>query len=218
MRISVHKKVCEINHAFRGSIGRPKFHADVLGEAAKIVGPDFARQIEKLSLQVYNEASIYAAERGMIIADTKFEFGVDESTTPPSLVLVDEVLTPDSSRFWSANKFEVGKGQESFDKQYLRGRCASLNNWTDPDPRNRLACPNFPKGQRRCRNAGRHNRKHFKAVQGRISDLGWQSLGARMKMQSTVFAARWIDTRVDLPILGHQHLTTWSQGCIKSDH
>jgi phosphoribosylamine--glycine ligase len=73
-----------------------------------------------LSLQIYKVGRDYAAERGIIIADTKFEFGLDESTTPPSVVLIDEVLTPDSSRFWDSVKYTVGKAQESLDKQYLR--------------------------------------------------------------------------------------------------
>ncbi|KAL9126115.1 MAG: hypothetical protein Q9217_004789 [Psora testacea] len=89
-------------------------------EAVKVVGKDFARQVKDLSLQLYNKASAYTSERGIILADTKFEFGLDESTTPPSVVLIDEVLTPDSSRFWSAEKHEVGRSQDSFDKQYLR--------------------------------------------------------------------------------------------------
>lgn len=89
--------------------------------AAKIVGPEWAGQIEKLSLAIYTTASAFAAERGIIIADTKFEFGIDESSTPPSLILIDEVLTPDSSRFWNGKTYEPGRGQESFDKQYLRG-------------------------------------------------------------------------------------------------
>ncbi|KAG8526211.1 uncharacterized protein KY384_000204 [Bacidia gigantensis] len=89
-------------------------------EVARIVGEDLARQIERLSLLIYEKASAYAAKRGVIIADTKFEFGVDESTDPPSLTLIDEVLTPDSSRFWSATKYEIGRSQVSVDKQYLR--------------------------------------------------------------------------------------------------
>ena len=56
-----------------------------------------------------------------MIADTKFEFGLDESATPPAVVLIDEVLTPDSSRFWNAASHKIGRGQESYDKQYLRG-------------------------------------------------------------------------------------------------
>lgn len=87
-----------------------------------MVGKDYAEQIERLSLQCYEKANAYAASRGIILADTKFEFALDESTSPPSVVLVDEVLTPDSSRFWPADKYQIGRGQESYDKQYLRGK------------------------------------------------------------------------------------------------
>ena len=82
---------------------------------------DLGRRLSsKLSLELYSAARDYVAERGIIIADTKFELGLDESTSPPTIVLVDEVLTPDRSRFWSADKYEVGRGQDSLDKQYLR--------------------------------------------------------------------------------------------------
>lgn len=87
-------------------------------EAAEIVGVKYAQKIEDLALQLYTTARDYAAERGIIIADTKFEFGLDEETD--EIVLVDEVLTPDSSRFWPADKYVLGKEQESYDKQYLR--------------------------------------------------------------------------------------------------
>ncbi|KAI5276762.1 phosphoribosylaminoimidazole-succinocarboxamidesynthase [Aureobasidium subglaciale] len=87
-------------------------------EATKIVGEKYAKKIEELSLKVYQIARDYAAERGIIIADTKFEFGLDVDTD--EVILVDEVLTPDSSRFWPADKYELGKSQDSFDKQYLR--------------------------------------------------------------------------------------------------
>ncbi|THZ36955.1 phosphoribosylaminoimidazole-succinocarboxamidesynthase [Aureobasidium pullulans] len=87
-------------------------------EATKIVGEKYAKKIEGLSLKVYQIARDYAAERGIIIADTKFEFGLDVDTD--EVILVDEVLTPDSSRFWPADKYELGKSQDSFDKQYLR--------------------------------------------------------------------------------------------------
>lgn len=87
-------------------------------EAAKIVGDKYAAKIEDLALKLYTAARNYAAERGIIIADTKFEFGLDEETD--EVILVDEVLTPDSSRFWPADKYEIGRDQESFDKQYLR--------------------------------------------------------------------------------------------------
>ncbi|KEQ72497.1 putative phosphoribosylaminoimidazole-succinocarboxamide synthase [Aureobasidium namibiae CBS 147.97] len=87
-------------------------------QATKIVGEKYAKKIEELSLKVYQIARDYAAERGIIIADTKFEFGLDVETD--EVILVDEVLTPDSSRFWPADKYELGKSQDSFDKQYLR--------------------------------------------------------------------------------------------------
>ena len=87
-------------------------------QAAKIVGTEYAQRIEDLALQLYKTARDYALERGVIIADTKFEFGRDEETG--EVVLVDEVLTPDSSRFWPKKGYEVGKSQESFDKQFLR--------------------------------------------------------------------------------------------------
>ena len=86
--------------------------------AAEIVGPKYAQRIEDLALQLYETARDYALERGIIIADTKFEFGLDEEAD--EVVLVDEVLTPDSSRFWPKQGYEVGKSQESFDKQFLR--------------------------------------------------------------------------------------------------
>jgi phosphoribosylaminoimidazole-succinocarboxamide synthase len=87
-------------------------------EAAVIVGAKYAQRIEELAIQLYTTARDYAAERGIIIADTKFEFGLDEETD--EVVLIDEVLTPDSSRFWPADKYEVGRDQDSYDKQYLR--------------------------------------------------------------------------------------------------
>jgi phosphoribosylaminoimidazole-succinocarboxamide synthase len=87
-------------------------------KAAQIVGEKYAAKIEQLALNLYTAARDYAMERGIIIADTKFEFGLDEETD--EVVLVDEVLTPDSSRFWPKEKYEIGRDQESFDKQYLR--------------------------------------------------------------------------------------------------
>ncbi|KAA8576066.1 hypothetical protein EYC84_006228 [Monilinia fructicola] len=87
-------------------------------KAAEIVGEKYAQRIEDLAIKLYTTARDYAAERGIIIADTKFEFGLDEETD--EVILVDEVLTPDSSRFWPASQYEVGKEQESYDKQFLR--------------------------------------------------------------------------------------------------
>lgn len=87
-------------------------------QAADIVGERYAKRIEELALQIYSTAREYAKTRGIIIADTKFEFGLDEQTD--EVVLIDEVLTPDSSRFWPAKSYEIGRGQDSFDKQFLR--------------------------------------------------------------------------------------------------
>ncbi|KAK2795659.1 Bifunctional purine biosynthetic protein ade1 [Emmonsiellopsis sp. PD_5] len=87
-------------------------------QATALVGAKYAPLISSLALKLYTTAHAHALARGLIIADTKFEFGLDEETD--EVVLVDEVLTPDSSRFWSAEKYEVGRGQESFDKQFLR--------------------------------------------------------------------------------------------------
>jgi len=86
--------------------------------AAEIVGGKYAKRIEELSLKIYRTARDYARERGIIIADTKFEFGLDTETD--EVVLVDEILTPDSSRFWSTSGYKVGESQDSLDKQYLR--------------------------------------------------------------------------------------------------
>ena len=80
------------------------------------VGAEVEEQVEKAALAIYERARQYAASRGIIVADTKFEFGFVDG----KLRLIDEVLTPDSSRFWAADKYEPGHGQPSFDKQYLR--------------------------------------------------------------------------------------------------
>ncbi len=82
----------------------------------ELVGADVAEQIRDLSLKIYTAASDYAATRGIIIADTKFEFGIIDG----KVTLIDECLTPDSSRFWPADSYEEGKVQPSYDKQYVR--------------------------------------------------------------------------------------------------
>ncbi|KAK5732029.1 Bifunctional purine biosynthetic protein ade1 [Elasticomyces elasticus] len=94
--------------------------------AAEILGEEVAGRVEEVSLRLYELARDYAAKRGILIADTKFEFGLDASTN--ELVLVDEVLTPDSSRFWPKGDYEVGRGQQSYDKQYLRDWLTSTGN------------------------------------------------------------------------------------------
>ncbi len=87
-----------------------------VAQAAQLLGEDLARQVEETSLAIYEAGRAYAAGRGIIVADTKFEFGMIDG----KLHLIDEVLTPDSSRFWPADQYKPGQGQPSFDKQYLR--------------------------------------------------------------------------------------------------
>ena len=97
-----------------------------------IVGEDLAKQIKQISLKLYTEAAAYALPRGIIIADTKFEFGVDGNN---QLTLIDEVLTPDSSRFWLAETYQPGSSPQSFDKQYVRDYLETLDwNKTTPGP------------------------------------------------------------------------------------
>ncbi|MCX7721522.1 MAG: phosphoribosylaminoimidazolesuccinocarboxamide synthase [Verrucomicrobiae bacterium] len=90
--------------------------------AAQIVGMKLAEKVRELSLKIYRAARDYARERGIIIADTKFEFGLVQGR----LVLIDELLTPDSSRFWPASQYEPGRSQPSFDKQYVRDYLETL--------------------------------------------------------------------------------------------
>jgi phosphoribosylaminoimidazole-succinocarboxamide synthase len=100
--------------------------------AAELVGADVLGEVERIVVDLYRFASEHAAERGVLIADTKFELGHDDEGR---LVLGDEALTPDSSRFWPADGYEPGRPQPSFDKQYARDYCESLG-WdkTDPGP------------------------------------------------------------------------------------
>jgi phosphoribosylaminoimidazole-succinocarboxamide synthase len=100
-------------------------------EAEKIVGVKLAAQAREFSLRIYSEARAYAKERGIIIADTKFEFGLFDG----KLILIDEVLTPDSSRFWPADQYAPGRSQPSFDKQFVRDYLETLTwNKTPPAP------------------------------------------------------------------------------------
>lgn len=101
-------------------------------QTCDLMGEDLARQVRGLSLKIYTEAAAYALERGIIIADTKFEFGVDESGV---IHLIDEVLTPDSSRFWPADQYRPGSSPPSFDKQFVRDYLETLD-WdkTPPGP------------------------------------------------------------------------------------
>jgi phosphoribosylaminoimidazole-succinocarboxamide synthase len=104
-----------------------------MAEVRGLVGDAIANGLEQLTLAVYSRGAEIALERGVIIADTKFEFGRDASGR---LILADEVLTPDSSRFWKASEYQPGRPQWSYDKQYLRDWSSSLGDWdrTYPGP------------------------------------------------------------------------------------
>ena len=99
----------------------------------ELVGKDIADRLKKTSIDIYQKASQYALERGIIIADTKFEFGIFNN----EIILIDEVLTPDSSRFWPKDKYQRGRPQPSFDKQFVRDYLESLD-WDKAPPAPRL--------------------------------------------------------------------------------
>ena len=112
-------------------------HDETISEQrmAEIVGHEVTANLRDISLRVYRKASDYARTRGIIIADTKFEFGRDRAG---QITLIDEVLTPDSSRFWPVDSYEVGTSQPSFDKQYVRDYLESVK-WNKQPP-----CPALP--------------------------------------------------------------------------
>lgn len=101
-------------------------------QTVELIGEDMANKVRDISIQLYSEAVEFAKQRGLIIADTKFEFGL---TDDGELVLIDEALTPDSSRFWDAGSYQVGTSPASFDKQYVRDYLETLD-WdkTAPGP------------------------------------------------------------------------------------
>jgi phosphoribosylaminoimidazole-succinocarboxamide synthase len=107
-------------------------HDENISEArmSEILGPEATETLRDISLRLYTEASEYARTRGIIIADTKFEFGRDSDGR---VILIDEVLTPDSSRFWPAAEYEPGKSQPSFDKQFVRDYLETLD-WNKQPP------------------------------------------------------------------------------------
>jgi len=99
--------------------------------AEKLMGKDIAREVSSLSLKIYKTAADYAESKGIILADTKFEFGIYEG----KVILIDEVLTPDSSRFWPAEQYKVGCNPPSLDKQFVRDYLETLDwNKTAPGP------------------------------------------------------------------------------------
>ena len=104
-------------------------------EAVKIIGADYAHQVREISISLYRQAADFAATKGIIIADTKFEFGVDSAG---KLHLIDEILTPDSSRFWPVSGYRTGISPPSFDKQFVR-------DWLEAQPWNKKApAPRLP--------------------------------------------------------------------------
>lgn len=98
-------------------------------EVVNVVGQELAQTLRNLTLEIYNRAAAYAIQRGLILADTKFEFGIDEQ----GILLADEVLTPDSSRYWPADRYSPGSAQISFDKQYVRDYLETLD-WNKQPP------------------------------------------------------------------------------------
>jgi len=109
------------------------------------IGADKAEQVRDKSIQLYRRAADYARERGIIIADTKFEFGVDEND---ELVLIDEILTPDSSRYWPADEYRVGISPPSFDKQFVRDYLETLD-WDKTPPAPRLPADIIARSQQK---------------------------------------------------------------------
>jgi phosphoribosylaminoimidazole-succinocarboxamide synthase len=118
-------------------------------EVVKLIGKPMAEKVRDISIRLYKEASEYAAKKGIIIADTKFEFGLDGKN---QLVLIDEVLTADSSRFWPADSYKVGISPPSFDKQYVRDYLETLD-WNKAPPAPKLPAEVIAKTSEKYREA-----------------------------------------------------------------
>jgi phosphoribosylaminoimidazole-succinocarboxamide synthase len=118
-------------------------------EVEKLIGKDLAAKVREVSIRLYGEASDYAATKGIIIADTKFEFGLDRDNR---LVLIDEILTADSSRFWPADSYRVGISPPSFDKQFVRDYLETLD-WDKTPPAPKLPAEVIAKTSQKYREA-----------------------------------------------------------------
>ena len=118
-------------------------------QMTKLIGAELANKVRDVSLRLYKEAADFAATKGIIIADTKFEFGLDEKNT---LVLIDEVLTADSSRFWPASEYKVGISPPSFDKQFVRDYLETLT-WNKKPPAPKLPADVLAKTSEKYREA-----------------------------------------------------------------
>jgi len=152
-------------------------------EAEKLVGKDIAAKVRDISLRLYKEAADYAATKGIIIADTKFEFGLDERN---DLVLIDEVLTADSSRFWPADSYQVGISPPSYDKQYVRDYLETLT-WdkTPPAPNLLLKEAGIEKGSAAPNRTkvGKVTRAQLKKIaEIKMVDLNASDLESAMRM------------------------------------
>ncbi|MEK7286397.1 MAG: phosphoribosylaminoimidazolesuccinocarboxamide synthase [Nitrospirota bacterium] len=119
----------------KGEIGEHDINIS-FEQVALRIGETLAQEVRSQSVTIYQKAAVFSKARGIIIADTKMEFGIDPKTN--QLLLIDELLTPDSSRFWPASDYQPGKNQHSFDKQYLRDYLLSIN-WSGQG-----AAPNLP--------------------------------------------------------------------------
>ncbi len=128
-------------------------------QAAQVVGAETAAKLRDFTLALYRRAADYARTRGIIIADTKFEFGVVDG----NIVLADEVLTPDSSRFWPADQYEPGRSQPSFDKQYVRDYLESIH-WNKQAP-----APGLP--EEVARRTSEKYKEAYRALTGRSLEL-----------------------------------------------
>ena len=118
-------------------------------QMAKTIGAELAAKVREVSLKLYKEAADFAATKGIIIADPKFEFGLDDKNT---LVLIDEVLTADSSRFWPASEYKVGISPPSFDKQFVRDYLETLT-WDKKPPAPKLPAEVLAKTSEKYREA-----------------------------------------------------------------
>jgi phosphoribosylaminoimidazole-succinocarboxamide synthase len=118
-------------------------------EVVKLIGAEMANKVREVSIRLYKEASEFAATKGIIIADTKFEFGLDDKN---QLILIDEVLTADSSRFWPADGYKVGMSPPSFDKQYVRDYLETLD-WAKTPPAPKLPAHVIEKTSQKYREA-----------------------------------------------------------------
>ena len=116
--------------ATKAEIGEHDENID-FASVEKMIGKELADQVRNISLRLYREAAAHARVRGIIIADTKFEFGLDNEGR---LYLIDEVLTPDSSRFWPADQYQIGISPPSFDKQFVRDYLETLSDWNKQAP------------------------------------------------------------------------------------